>query len=713
MELQSLSLKNFGSIKEADLQFQNGFNIIVGDIGQGKSHMIYSIAYLLLNVLQDSRVDNYVNWGATGFFAELAFTHKGKNFITQSIYENGSNSRYVKVDNYTYDDITSALNTLKGYFDPARCKAAMISFQGDTDIVSSTPAVRRDNFRKIYDLEFSSQIKELENDIQALKEGDLVKLQSDLLILTNKEYNFNILDPLPFSEEQQILYVGKVEILTDKIAIVLKQIEDYDKQILQLAQVTKLLKIATDEHTKLSFKITTANKEIEDNSRKLTYIDDDGKEQIYFQNEVLDNKDFEVKLRGLQSEILDLSNIRIPAIDPKEFRLAIKRGKQDHTDLVYKEQKLQDKLELIIQGKCPTCERDFESVETDSVQIKEECAFLKTSIDHAEIEIEKFENKLLSYEAAVFSQVEVDNQRQILQLKIDSETNDIAQMKLRIETAITQISEKCIQDKKLLSQGIASTKTLIAEYKNTIESKDAEILILNAQFDEINALEEKPEQPVNLENEKEVINEKITSYNSTIIRNELYIKQNEALTLQKTEDEKTLIQKQKDRDKIINEIQAWEEGVTILKKDFPNYVIRRSISRIEDNTNLFLDQTYDGRYHIKIVEDKTGIGIQYGSKDKDIRVSSGGEQDLFNLGLKHGFCRLTDLGILILDEVDKFISLSQSRHLFSVLNGMLIDPKNEINQILIITHKDEIKELLELDFNAKVFKAENNVIFEL
>ncbi len=712
MILNNLKLKDFGSIKTADLSFQDRFNIIIGDIGQGKSHMIYSIAYLLLNVLKDNRVDNYVNWEATGFFAELAFTHKNRNFISRGIYENGSNSRYVKIDNNQYDDITSAVSILKEHFDPARCKAAMISFQGDTDIVSSTPAVRRDNFRKIYDLEFTDQIKELEADIKALKEGNLTGLQNDILVLINKEYNFNRLDSLPFSEEQQNLYIGKVEILTDKIAIVLKQIEDYDKQILQLAQVTKLLKIATDEHTKLSFKITTANKEIEDNSGKLIYIDNSEKEQIYLQNEVLDNKDFEVKLRKLQSEISDLSNIRVPSLDPKEFRLSIEKEKQDCTNLIFKEQKLQDKLKLIAQGKCPTCERDFESVETDGAQIKEKCINLKSWIDHDKLEIEELENKLLKYEKAVLSQIEVDNQRQILQLKIDSEISDIAQMKLRIETAITQISERCIQDKKLLQQSITSTETLITEYKNMVDSKNTELLNLNTQCEELNILEEKPESPNDLKSEKIDIEEKITSYNSTVTRNDVYTKQNNKLEIQKTEDEKALIQRQKDRDQIITEIQAWEEGVTILKKDFPNYVIRNSISSIEKNTNSFLDQTYDGRYHIKIVEDKSGIGIKYGN-NKDIRISSGGEQDLFNLGLKHGFCRLTDLGVLILDEVDKFISLSQSRHLFSVLNNMVIDPKNEINQIFVITHKDEIKELLESDFSAKVFRAENNVIFEV
>jgi len=168
----------------------------------------------------------------------------------------------------------------------------------------------------------------------------------------------------------------------------------------------------------------------------------------------------------------------------------------------------------------------------------------------------------------------------------------------------------------------------------------------------------------------------------------------------------------KKRDNITIEINLIEQGIVILKKDFPNYVIQNTVSSIEKNTNDFLDKTYNGRYHIKIREDKAGIGILYGSKDKDIRISSGGEQDLFNLGLKHGFCRLTNIGVLMLDEVDKFMSASMSRHTFSIINEMVIDPKNEINQVLVITHKDEIKEMLESDFNAKIFRVENNLVRE-
>jgi hypothetical protein len=126
--------------------------------------------------------------------------------------------------------------------------------------------------------------------------------------------------------------------------------------------------------------------------------------------------------------------------------------------------------------------------------------------------------------------------------------------------------------------------------------------------------------------------------------------------------------------------------------------------------NDLLNEAYGGRYSVEMQETKTGLRILYGSKQKDIALSSGAEQNLFNLGFKNAFSYLSGLQILFLDESMNFADDNIAKETFNHLNNKL--EKGELEQIFVITHKKLIKELLEADFGAKVFTVENGKVNE-
>ena len=59
-----------------------------------------------------------------------------------------------------------------------------------------------------------------------------------------------------------------------------------------------------------------------------------------------------------------------------------------------------------------------------------------------------------------------------------------------------------------------------------------------------------------------------------------------------------------------------------------------------------------------------------------------------------------------MDEIDSQSSDDNSQKLFNVLGNM----RDLFQQMIIITHKEETKVLLETEYGAKVFEAKDNTI---
>jgi len=209
----------------------------------------------------------------------------------------------------------------------------------------------------------------------------------------------------------------------------------------------------------------------------------------------------------------------------------------------------------------------------------------------------------------------------------------------------------------------------------------------------------------------ELIVSKIKEYEAITAKNEIIKKENEKISLAKKENDESIEKSNALLILVIKEIDSYAQSISFYKKEFPNYIISNLVKGIEVGMNDFLDKTYDGRYHVKIQETKTGIEIVYGVKDADIARASGAEKNLFNVALKVAFTRLSGLNILILDEVDSYMSEEISKSLYMVLKEM-IDEK-ELDQIFVISHIEQTKELLLKEFNAKGFLVEDGLVEEI
>ena len=159
----------------------------------------------------------------------------------------------------------------------------------------------------------------------------------------------------------------------------------------------------------------------------------------------------------------------------------------------------------------------------------------------------------------------------------------------------------------------------------------------------------------------------------------------------------------------IKEMNQYDEAITIYKKDLPKYIISFLLEDLKFGMNDLLNEAYSGKYQVEIKETKSGLKILYGTKQKEISLSSGAEQNLFNLGFKNAFAYLSGLQILFLDESMNFADDNIAKETFNHLNLKI--EKGELDQIFIITHKQSIKEILEADYGAKVFSVEDGKVF--
>lgn len=707
MIIKSLSLTNFGATKQGFLSFQPGFNLIVGDIGQGKSHSIYSIAYLLLNTVKDRKIENLVNWDAESFKTEMTLDHERKSFFIASQYD-GSNNRELKITGEaekvhlnTTSDVTKKLAE---YFDPSLCRAAILSFQGETDIVSSTPAIRRDAFRKIYDLEFTSQISDLEAQITKLTDSDLASLTQTIFALTSKTYDYKEMIPLPFDKEERGNKQVKIQALELEIERTKAEQQSYNFR----KQERSSLVNSIVEHNKDIETITTNIIEEQKSIKELqaSLSTDRIAEQIEALRKQSDEMDFEKELRGLKEQREELKDIVLIRYNPS----ALEKIGKEVSEATSKYLQASDHVTAAKNGKCPTCDREF-STSDISVYEKEYESALSTLTEKKE-ELSKIQKTEKEYNDLIKQQDRVTSMRTLLDSQIRAEEDRIEQKVNAILLSKNDL-EKSFQEKtSLCAQAVANSNEKLKKWNSSLDVKKEELVNLEGSLKAFVLPEEEPVVPDSMLQEKKELQKIVIQYDSIMQTNELLTKSNESLKEQQEKDTKRLeevgIQKAEVEEQIANLTRA----SVILKKEFPNYVINKTLKGVEEGTNAFIDQVYNGRYHIKITENKFGINILYGPKDSDIRLSSGGEQDLFNIGLKYSFCKLTKLGMLILDEVDKFLSVEQSRHLFSVLNNKICDPNDILQQVILVTHKEEIKELLSADYGAKTFRAKNSIVEE-
>lgn len=707
MRINEGEIKNYEAIQEMQFKFQDGFNLIMGKNGQGKSGIFKSFGFSILDHLETGKIEDACNWEEDYFSLYFNISHLNKTLISKNVYKRkGSNTRELSIEGekevYKNSD---AVKKLSEYFDPILCKNSIINFQGSNDLVESTPTVRRELLKKIYDLSFTHQIEKLENE-KALKEEDRQKLLQELAVCNSKVFKSVDEEPIPFDQIVCDQYKSTIEELKIKIATLEKAKKDIEEK------KSKLQKIKSDKDA-YELEIKNGIQTIDDIRKNIQLIQSfnydlfDVKKQEEIQ--ALDIKKqslIERKERGTKL-VSEMKFDRIEEFDSE----SVVKAKKDYDEVVFVINQLSKEIELCKSGKCPTCKREFNS---SDIQEKEKELSL---LNEKKISLDSIYRKLKNEEVEHKQKVEEENKKTQTLLKYKNELSLIEKDIESINKDIVSIEEKYTKEKetkKLINEkdlqacmvSIESIERTNKRLQNEIDSYATDITNIEQEINSFTdtSIEDDKKKVVDLESQ-------VKLYDTILFKNEIIKEQNKKLKDEKEKNDKRKVEIDSSIMNISKNIDIYLEAIGYFKKDFPNYIITNLVKEIEEGMNNFIDKAYEGRYTVKIQESKNGIEIVYGPKEADIKRASGAEKNLFNVALKMAFTKISGLGILILDEVDAYMSDEVSKATFSVIKEYV--DNGDLQQVFIITHHNDIKDMMIQEFGAKAFLVDDGRIEEI
>ena len=146
--------------------------------------------------------------------------------------------------------------------------------------------------------------------------------------------------------------------------------------------------------------------------------------------------------------------------------------------------------------------------------------------------------------------------------------------------------------------------------------------------------------------------------------------------------------------------------------DFKQNVMERIVPTLSEvSSDLFRDMT-DSRYGGIEINDDYEMQIYDGGEKYDLNRFSGGESDLANLCLRLAISRVladrsgNEINFLILDEIFGSQDQVRKRNIMTALNQL----EKQFHQIILITHIDDTKDLMESVLTIKETDDGSSVI---
>lgn len=711
MRICEVKLENFRKVEYAHLAFKDGIIVFSGDNGEGKSTFLQAISMVLYNHFPQS-LKEYVRWGSDAFTVIVEFEYLGKCYETTLTYhlkkESSRTLKEIRVANGVEIDSTSGVvQFLAELLDPRRAVASTIAFEHEVDLIKTTPAERREYLKKIFDFDFKEQIDVVDALLDQAT-ADSHTLRSEINLLKDYRFDLHPLEPLPFSQEQFDAYTKEKEQISDKIQEVRGAISSLEKKKEELVSLK-------EELTKAKGNRVDATECIEAKESQLAIQ----KDQLSSLSGDIDVSDIESKYQKLKWDLqTDIDTLTQLQKDMKESLEKPLEGRDK--DLIDKEgldlkskvsvlrsdfARKQKEYEQLKEGICPLCNHEITPSEQE--HLKTELQEISDTIIQHESRLEELreerkarveQEKLVQIQQSKFD--EVEKKLFIVTTEFNSLSDKEKQEILHKQKEIQQKKEYLEGSVKTIEQAIQEKKKLLYEYiLPQIEKVEKSIATFTNEVESVDALiEERNKLHLALQD----VQYKLEKYQTVISQNQTKEEFNKKLQ----EDEKNRDIKVKKKSEELatkeNSITQFELEKKILSKELPSFIISRKVGELKKYVNEFLNKVYP-KYAITVKETRNALSIYYGETEADVRTASGFEKQIFSFAYKYALGKMQNYGILFLDEVDSSASDANSRKFYDTLGNM----GDHFDQIFVISHKEEAKELLLNDFSAQVFSVEN------
>lgn len=710
MFIKHLSLRNFKTIKEADFNFKKGIICFTGDNGEGKSTVLHALILLLFNTTYEGTLKDSVRWGEKEFLASVDFEHEGISYSESLSYSLTKGSERILTNNNTGEVFkgSTASSKLAEIIDPEQAKAAMVSMENEQNLVTTTPSQRREYLKKIYSLEFKEELNKIAQDLTDL-DSEVLKIQGKRSVLSEMTFDIKEEKELP---DENVYNSAKKELrdIEAKLKELSKKEEKYRMLTREMASYKEEISKHSDIIDEYQRDILSKEKENKTNKAEIALLKNIDCDKL----EASAIKELEESMEEQRRSLKELISkdeeelSKIPEFPSRVSKSTLDSLIKEETELSAEIKESSRKLEILKQGKCPTCGREISQDEAekeagnlsllkekrDSVSLARQAE--QERVDGIIAKNEEIKESLSKWKSSLERhQQSFDSLEETLSVKRENISVRFKAERMKQESEIKSLeseihmNEEAIESYQKLQEGY---RKQISSMEDKVHSLEVEI----AQFEDIESyikdLENQKIEPQSIIKETE----DILSYNNSIYAYNMEMRR-----------------KEKERDESLKEIDSKLESLNsrkamiavakgIVQREFPSFVISRMVKSLSDYVNEFLEKVYP-KYKITIEESKNSLNILYGDYKTDVKMASGFEKSAFSLAYMYALGKIQAYGLLICDEGDSTASDENSAKFYRML-GKSTD---WLTQIMCITHKEEIKELLKNDFHAQVFTVRN------
>jgi DNA repair exonuclease SbcCD ATPase subunit len=716
MFIEKIELSNFGVIEETSLTFSKGLNLFSGKNGNGKSTIIRAIALVLFNRYSLSLKD-YIQWGKDYFSVVVDFNHQGNSWQASLVYSEKKGTERHLFNNNTGEEWegSSATNYLDKILDTERAIASILSFENEIDLIKTSPSKRRDYLKGIYDLNFKRQLEQIDADISA-SEKESVSAELTITHLENQTFELRMLNRKPFSEEVFNQHKENLETISSSIFL----IEEKRDRLLASRRYLEKLKndLILKEKEKVSFKELKEKKEkdlnsLEEVSEKIDEVQIKNKYKIEEENLKEKIQSFILQETTLKDSLEEKNgNAEELELRAKVLEKEVSEVTADLISISARYSIEKDHYYKMDEGVCPICGQDItEELLTKQKMILEDLRVQEASIrennDCKNLNLKKLKKEIVELT------VELNNINRLLRdntQNLKESRQELADIPNRILNDIK--NEKRLIDEKIRSQKEKEEliKEQIESYKNSLEYKIKEIRDLTIAIEE----KEKEVQSFDLDDSLEEkkqkqrdLTDKIELYKTVISTNREKEKFNEEILQKKLERDTLLEKTQKQLEEVNEYLEVCKLSKKVVARELPSFILSILVKSLKKNVNEFLFKVYP-KYEIDIVNKKKALHLLYGENKADVKMASGFETQIFSFSYKYALGKLQNYGLLLLDEVDSAADLENSTLFYEALGKL----DAYFEQVFVITHKPDIKELLHNNYKARIFEINGGKVEE-
>lgn len=659
MIIRRLKLRNFRSYKDEEIEFPKGVILFEGDVGSGKSSLLYAIEFALFG-LGEMRGETLMRAGENNCSVELEFEANGKNYIVYRLLKKrekgiSQDEGYIIVNGrklrLTSSEQREKILEILNFKESVRTRSSSFIYryaiftpqEEMKEILKMKIEDRLQTLRKVFGIEDYKIAKdnakllhdEIRNTISFI-DGEIRNLDD---LIKEREEKKRII-------ENNIANMNSLKIerssLESKLNEISKKIENYEQIMIEINKISGEL---------------PALERIEKDNEKI--ISD-----LIYENDLL-KKENEKMIKERESVVLE----KIEANEEELFekiRSVIKKREERIAEQSEIRLHIRNLESIIDKGVCPTCLREITSREFDAklAEMKNRLEIIQKEIESSRTE-EKEASEILERvrkfreQVRKLEEIEKRVEENLKRFEMNEEKIKKVEMEIaKIESEIKQ-KKRVLEENKHVAEEVSRLKTKKRDLENSIYDLTSKISLLEGEIKTLEDLKNRIEKEIEDKMKKKMMREDLEE--KMIFTRDYF-----SSSLDEIE---TIVMKEINRE--FNET---------FKKYFYMLMENDILARVDENFSPIIEQ--DG-YEIDVNSlsggEKTSVALAY-------RIA-------LNLMVKR-VCTSMKENLLILDEPTDGFSKEQIFKLRDILDEIKSD------QVIIVSHEKELESFVDTIFQV-------------